>query len=529
MLFCGLFFFVGLAVFWLFGNFGWFSSSLVLGYSCLDLPFLFMVDDISIVCCYMLGCCGVIALFYCYHYFSSDPSGFILFLLMFVFILVMFVLMLSFSLVSLLVFWEYLGLVSFFLILFYSNSVSLRAAIITLFASRFGDVSLFILIFWLASLWDLSSCFSLVLLFFIILTKSAGYPFVSWLIEAMRAPTPVSSLVHSSTLVAAGVWFLLRFDWFFTPGFLSFLLLLCLVTVFVSGFCAATFVDLKKIVALSTCNNVSWCIVFFICGDVCLALLQLLCHGVSKCYLFISVGDVMSASSGSQASKAVYLSRYGSSFGGLVQLVLVFSLCGLPFLGVFFGKHGLMPGLLYSCNSFLVCVLFLCFFLSYIYSFRFYLLLLGESVGLSVGFFSSFVLVFGLSLLSTFLNYGGSFLFLEYSCLGSLSSIMFLMIQVFGLFVGGILWYYCFQSRGAIWSSSLGGSDFLVLLVYSWFLQASSSFLLGFYRWEAYLLSFFRSAGLKSVLHMRDYRLFSINFMLLGGAILFGSYVVIFC
>lgn len=43
------------------------------------------------------------------------------------------------------------------------------------------------------------------------ITKSASFPFVSWLLEAMRAPTPVRSLVHSSTLVAAGVWFYLKY------------------------------------------------------------------------------------------------------------------------------------------------------------------------------------------------------------------------------------------------------------------------------------------------------------------------------
>lgn len=74
----------------------------------------------------------------------------------------------------------------------------------------------------------------------------------------MRAPTPVSSLVHSSTLVAAGVWFVMRYDYLlhFSRSIIIFSVML-LLTVFVTGFRRLFFYDLKKIVALSTCNNVS--------------------------------------------------------------------------------------------------------------------------------------------------------------------------------------------------------------------------------------------------------------------------------
>lgn len=82
----------------------------------------------------------------------------------------------------------------------------------------------------------------------------------------MRAPTPVSSLVHSSTLVAAGVWFLLRYDFLADSFFLSFLFFICCLTIFISGLSAVFFKDLKKIVALSTCNNVSWCLLFYTLG-----------------------------------------------------------------------------------------------------------------------------------------------------------------------------------------------------------------------------------------------------------------------
>ena len=117
------------------------------------------------------------------------------------------------------------------------------------------------------------------------------------------------------------------------------LLFLGLLTIVVTGCCASYFFDLKKIVALSTCKNVSWCLVFFICGDLGLALLQLLTHGVCKCYLFMSVGDLMSVSGGSQSSVGCYFSRYTGEYGVLLQALLILALSGLPFLGVFFRKH----------------------------------------------------------------------------------------------------------------------------------------------------------------------------------------------
>lgn len=83
------------------------------------------------------------------------------------------------------------------------------------------------------------------------------------------------------------------------------------------------------------------------CGDLDLALLQLITHGVCKCYLFMSVGDLMGLSGGSQRSVGVYLSRYVGYFSVYLQSVLVISLSGLPFIGVFFRKHELLGPVCY--------------------------------------------------------------------------------------------------------------------------------------------------------------------------------------
>lgn len=76
-----LFFLLGVFVFWSLDNVGWFGRFFLLSYPWRGLEFCFVFDMTSLLCVYMLFCCGFIALFYCYHYFSSDESGKFLFFL----------------------------------------------------------------------------------------------------------------------------------------------------------------------------------------------------------------------------------------------------------------------------------------------------------------------------------------------------------------------------------------------------------------------------------------------------------------
>jgi len=116
-----------------------------------------------------------------------------------------------------------LGLVSFCLVIFYGNSLSLESGLITVFRNRVGDV-FFLVCFFLFSFtgwWSFDSLsfnliyIFLVFLFFGAITKRAQVPFSAWLPAAIAAPTPVSSLVHSSTLVTAGIYVLIRYHYLF--------------------------------------------------------------------------------------------------------------------------------------------------------------------------------------------------------------------------------------------------------------------------------------------------------------------------
>ncbi|GLH16804.1 NADH-ubiquinone oxidoreductase chain 5 [Gryllus bimaculatus] len=92
--------------------------------------------------------------------------------------------------------WDGLGLVSYCLVIYYQNVKSYNADMIKALSNRIGDVALLLSIAWILGY---------------AITKKTQIPFSSWLPAAIAAPTPVSVLVHSSTLVTAGVYLLIRF------------------------------------------------------------------------------------------------------------------------------------------------------------------------------------------------------------------------------------------------------------------------------------------------------------------------------
>lgn len=460
----------------------------------------------------MLFICFNYAYFYTGHYFSGDLAGVQLNYIICLFVGVMATLVLTGDFLRTLILWEYLGVVRFFLILFYSKYLSLRSSVVTLVSSRFGDVCLFFLIA-VRTFKGLRLIPTSILLFFIIFTKSASFPFISWLLEAMRAPTPVRSLVHSSTLVAAGVWFSLRYDLFLFFERIWFFYILLLLTIFITGLCCFFFLDLKKIVALSTCKNISWCLVYLIFGDILLSLFQLVSHGVSKCLLFMLVGDVMRGAGGSQARKCVYSPRLFKNLNlfGLYSVVL--GLSGAPFIGVFFTKHFLLTKF-YSVVR-LTCLSFVsfCVFLSYFYSFRLCRLIRKVSSRISCGVYycySSGLMVYFWLIIKYFIS---SCLDELYSLPSSMSKFL-IFSQLLSL---GATFTFFGRTLVRKWRRRLFGCDKLVELCYSMFYGLKKLMSIFFFRWDNYSLNLFSlKKGGNSTFMLFNYNLLNLIMMMLG-------------
>lgn len=152
--------------------------------------------------------------------------------------------------------WDGLGLVSFFLIVYYQNQSSLTSGVFTLLINRLGDsfflVTIMLFFYFHRDLTIFTSNIpNLLVLFFLIvtfITKRALYPFSPWLPLAMAAPTPISALVHSSTLVTAGLFLIMRFSYLLYRAYflIKLLLILSLFTSFYAGMNSIFEKDLKK-------------------------------------------------------------------------------------------------------------------------------------------------------------------------------------------------------------------------------------------------------------------------------------------
>lgn len=457
-----------------------------------------VTDYISVLSVLMLLICFFCALSYSKHYFDGADVYIILNKIICIFVFIMAMLILTGDFLFTLIFWEYLGTIRFFLILFYSRYLSLRSSVITLVSSRFGDIRLFLLIMMYKNFLIDNKAHNLLIILFllIILTKRARFPFISWLIEAMRAPTPVRSLVHSSTLVAAGVWFTMRYDILLYFDNMFIFSLAMLLTIFISGLCCFFFIDLKKVVALSTCNNIAWCVIYLIFGDTILALFQLISHGVSKCVLFMLVGDVMRGSNGSQAIKCIYKPRFYGKWGIFRLLSVVLGLSGAPFIGLFFTKHLLLTNFMGINNITLLIIVLVCVFLSYLYSMRFCFILLNilstRVIGVLCWFYSGLIIYFWL-----FIKFLLAFILDEVMCVKFILSVSLILFQAVSFY---IIFFFYNKDFLEKWRRRLFGSDVVVESVYSLFIKSTVFCTIFFYRWDKFLLNLFKKCAMSRII-----------------------------
>nr|YP_009995435.1 NADH dehydrogenase subunit 5 [Ochthebius mediterraneus]QNP09864.1 NADH dehydrogenase subunit 5 [Ochthebius mediterraneus] len=313
-------------------------------------------------------------IFYSKEYMLGDLNLNRFIMLVSMFVLSMMLLIISPNLISILLGWDGLGLVSYCLVVYYQNVKSYNAGMLTALTNRLGDVSLLISISWMVNYgsWnyiyyldfmknDYLMSMIMYLIIFAAFTKSAQIPFSSWLPAAMAAPTPVSSLVHSSTLVTAGVYLLIRFNFSLSLNMMFFMLFISSMTMFMAGLGANFEFDLKKIIALSTLSQLGLMMSILFLGEYKLAFFHLLTHALFKALLFMCAGCIIHNMNNCQDIRFM---------GGLVkQMPLTcsffnianMSLCGIPFLSGFYSKDLILEVM--SMN-YLNLYIYLIFFIS---------------------------------------------------------------------------------------------------------------------------------------------------------------------
>ena len=294
--------------------------------------------------------------------------------------------------IILLIGWDGLGIVSFILVIYYQNPKSLAAGIITALTNRIGDVILLLAIGWtlnqghwlITNIWSSPSIYlQIVCISVAAITKRAQIPFSRWLPAAIAAPTPVSALVHSSTLVTAGVFLIIRFYPFLHiwKWFNIMMLTIAVSTILIAGLSATSECDIKKIIALSTLRQLGIIITSIGLNMPTLAYFHIITHALFKALLFICAGSFINQHLHSQDLRWIGNLTSQMPVASSCISIANLALCGFPFLAGFYSKDLIIESAINISNrAFILLLALFRLRLTSFYSIRFRLVTIWSTI-----------------------------------------------------------------------------------------------------------------------------------------------------
>jgi len=189
----------------------------------------------------------------------------------------------------------------------------------------------------------------------------------------MAAPTPISALVHSSTLVTAGLYLIMRFSYvlYSCPDIIKLLTFISIFTSFYAGINTIFEIDLKKLIALSTLRHLGFIAIAFSAGLLHLRFFHLLVHALFKSLLFMTIGDIMININHSQDIRYLSKGYVYTPFSSTVIRVSIVNLLGIPNISGYFSKDLVLETINFrNLSIFVIFVMYINVLFTYYYSYK---------------------------------------------------------------------------------------------------------------------------------------------------------------